>query len=145
MNEKIYIGIDPGTHTGMAMWYKKAKTLEILTTDFWGCIDKIDMLRKLGIDIECIIEDPGLNKGMHWHKHNHKGSFALANDIAQKVGGNKREARLLIEYCIKEVIRYVGVKPTSSKWNDGYFKSVTGYEGRSSQHARDAAKLVYGM
>ena len=64
--------------------------------------------------------------------------------MAQNVGMNKKEADLLIKYCKKENIPYKAVKPTKSKVDAKYFKTLTKFQGSTNQHQRDAAMLVYG-
>ncbi len=44
-------------------------------------------------------------------------------------------------------IKYVAQPPRAgaTKWTADTFRRITGYTGRTSNHARDAALLVYGM
>lgn len=136
----IYIGIDPGLHTGWAEWYKEDRKLDnLMTIDFWRCVDRLKMFLKLHTKFHVVIEDPNLNKPLFSKNSTSKGLLR----IAQNVGSNKREASLLIEFMEKENISYTSIKPTTSKWNVGTFKNFTKYKERTSEHSRDAAKLIF--
>jgi len=59
MTKRIYIGIDAGKKTGVAVWDRE-KFISIQTTDFWGAIDIIrennDLLISGGLIV--VVEDP---------------------------------------------------------------------------------------
>lgn len=141
---EFLIGIDPGVKTGFAVWSRTEKGLTISTTDFWGVISYLmEITDKSKFFV--IIEDPNLNPAMHWNQHNAKGSINFGAKIAQNVGANKKEAELLIEWMKREGIHFYRYKPTTKKWTDEEFKRYTGYAGKCSQHARDAAAMVWGL
>lgn len=137
MTDKIYIGIDPGVKTGIAVW--DGKDIVFDTTDFWGVIEEVDLWN---IPVTVVIEDPYQNSPV-WHGRNK--NEAVKSKISERVGMNKREAQLLIEYCERNEIEFRAVKPTTSKWDAKYLKAVTGINKRTNQHVRDAIKLVYGL
>jgi len=138
----VNVGIDPGVNTGIAVGSSQGLSL-LATTNFWGAVDTISMLHvKHGIGLSVYIEDPSQNKPVF-----NRGKVGrVAENIAQKVGSNKREGRLLIEYCQRNGIRVFAVRPTKgtmTKLKSPYFKKLTGYTVRCSQHARDAAMLIF--
>jgi len=158
---KLIIGIDPGVHTGYCVWNKDIKHIsDYATLDFWSAIDKIRaMLDKClsdGTDVTVRIENPGLNKPVYFSNKKGVKGFRASLRVAQNVGGNKRDAELLIAFCRRIEILYKGsvisrltgsfkvevIKPSSKKWTAEMFKAVTGIKTRVSQHVRDAAKLV---
>jgi hypothetical protein len=145
----MYIGIDGGTHTGFAIWVPvERRFIEIETTDFWGALDKI---QALGFNYDkslfaVVVEDPAQIKTVHIkNKTNIQVSEAKKMlKIAQDVGGVKRESRLLISRLESLGYNVIAVKPSQAKNKDATaFNSVTGWTGRTSQHARDAAMLVF--
>lgn len=139
MNKKIYIGIDPGVKTGLAKWDGEKPLYA--TTDFWGAIGAILDETNRNQDVMVIIEDPYQNSPV-WHGRNK--NEAVKSKISERVGMNKREAQLIIEFCKNNGIEYKAVKPTSSKWTAKELKAITGISKRTNQHVRDAIKLVYG-
>ena len=83
-----------------------------------------------------------------YKRHISQKSFAQTLKIAQNIGMNKKESMLLEQFCIKNGLDYTMVKPskkTMTKLNSEQFKKMTGYSGRTSEHGRDAAMLVYGL
>lgn len=139
---RYYLGIDAGLNTGYALWdSQERKFVEMGTSNFWELIKEMDTHRH---NTQFVIEDPNLNKPIFMERHaNSSGREVLK--IAQNVGSNKREASLIIEYCKREKLNHVVVQPTTSKWTADYFKKLSKWQGRTSQHARDAAKLVIGL
>lgn len=137
----IYIGIDPGVETGIAIWYSKDKVLTLFTLSFWEAINLLHKLSEKN-QIKAILEDPNLNKPI-FHK---KGvdNEKKARKVAQNVGSNKRDAQLINEFLKIHNIETIIVKPTTTKWKTTFFRQVTGYKGHASQHAIDAARMVYG-
>lgn len=143
----IYIGIDPGVKTGFAVWDSESRSyVRIDTLDFWGTYDGViyeyypsDALPVI------VIEDPSQNrptfdKGERGARRREK--------ISQNVGANKREGQLLadrFESLGFEVRRVRPAKGTGSKMNAPAFSRLTGFTGRTSQHGRDAAMLVYEL
>lgn len=156
----IYIGIDPGKKTGFAVWNGKARDFEeIETFDFWGAIYRIlDWKRwpERTQDLCVVIEATHLNPSMHaktigiTKAMEHLPESARMSSlmkIAQNVGGNKREAELFVEFAKKHDIMVIEAKPTRksvTKITAEKFKIWTGWDGRTNEHSRDAAMLVFG-
>lgn len=136
----IYIGIDPGVNNGIALWDSGNKTLLIETKDFWKLINTMDLISQRVSRFTVILEDPNQNKPTF-----NRGKNKPVNErISQNVGSNKRTAQLIKEYCEINNIPIELVRPSSAKWDKQTFENITKYKGSTSQHGRDAAKLVFG-
>lgn len=132
MKPKLYIGIDPGVKTGIAIWdTEKQKFQAIKTCGFWEAHEVINSL--IGNSMQLIIEDP------------RKVRFKTDPARAQGAGSVKRDASLWEELCVHLGVSYILLRPnkTLTKWSAEKFKRVTGWKGRTSSHARDAAMLVF--
>ena len=139
---RIYIGIDPGVNTGYALWKDDLLYTETLT--FWSMVGTLRQMPLAYPDHEIIviIENPALNKTTFFRQGT---SRAIMNKISRNVGANCQDALRLIEYAEGLDLEVRQVRPKTEKWNRQTFERVTGHRGRTSQHARDAAKLVYGL
>lgn len=157
MNKKYFVGIDAGRSTGWAIWdATDKKFVELCTLTFWETIKKInDMTYLCEANLDryvIVIENPNLNKPTWGRKILRKGKWIdmptpMHDRVSQNVGMNKRDAQLLIEYCKLHLIDCMEVNPRNSqtKLTANAFKNITGYDGsRCSQHARDAAMMVFG-
>lgn len=136
MKNKIIIGIDPGKQTGLAFAID-GKITELCTVDFWTAYDRVRMWAPECVEIH--IEDtsdlPVIGRP-HTNRHAH-------GKIGRNVGGVCREAELLISGFRRlgyTVIPHRNKK--SSKMDAKTFNRITGWEGRTNQHQRDAAVLV---
>lgn len=146
MKARYHIGIDGGVKTGLAVWDRETKKFDTLeTVDFWQVVDLLVKYCDRFYEREntvVYIEDPSQNKPVFMKKG--ANNRAKIMKVAQNVGGVKRETELLIEGLERMLYTVKRIQPSSSKWDSKTFKSITGYKKRCSQHARDAAKLVYG-
>lgn len=142
----IYVGIDPGQTTGIAVWDGKKIVKD--SCPFFGAIEIIDTWWQFHAPhIQVVIEDPNLNRptfNRYQGKMDTKTILSMQK-IAQNVGMNKRDAQLIIEYCERHFVPYRIVKPTTAKWDAKMLKALTGITDRTNQHVRDAIKLVYGL
>lgn len=153
MDNKIYVGIDPGVKTGWAIYSSsRRKLIDVRTKSFLQVLVAANEI-EVGVheiideDDEVIfcIESPGLNKPTFPRNVNRR----VIERISRNVGANCREAELLIS-CIGEYgFRVIKCRPKRNKLSRGKMKAkefqrLTGYEGRTSQHGRDAALLVWG-
>jgi hypothetical protein len=61
-------------------------------------------------------------------------------------GSVKRDCEIWEEFCENYDIPYTAVPPRKglTKWDAETFNKMTGWQGRTSNHARDAALLVWG-
>ena len=61
-------------------------------------------------------------------------------------GSVRRDCEIWEEFCNHYKIPFDAVPPRKglTKWDADTFAKVTGYKGRTSNHARDAALLVFG-
>ncbi len=142
----IYIGIDPGKHCGIATWNRDTRRLlELDTYEFWSVIAMIEANKHRAFT-RYIIERPSTNKPS-WHK---TGNRFVDDRISQNIGANKLYAELIIEYMERSCVSFEAVPPIrhgfAKQWKKDsvLFKKHTGYVGRTSEHSRDAAGLVYG-
>lgn len=136
-NYDIYVGIDAGTKTGVALYYKNHKSLELYTITIYDAITKVIELSK-SHSIYVIIEDARQRK----YYGDNAGTQAL-----QGVGSIKRDCTIWEETMMSKGIDFIMVHPIKggTKLDVNLFKKITGYSNRCSSHARDAAMLVYGL
>lgn len=130
-------GIDPGTHTGYA-WIHDGEIREVQTSDFWEVYHHLYRYAKRE-DSVIVIEQGGLNSPTFYQASN----LRAQNKTSQRVGQANREAELLAAGLEKAGFQVVRVRPTKSKWDKATCQQITGYSGRTSEHARDALRLAY--
>lgn len=133
----FYIGIDPGTHTGMAVWdSKEGKFLSLETLPIHRAMVEVMNLR-IGREILVVFEDARQRK---WYG---KGD---TNAKLQGAGSVKRDCSIWEEFCKDYGIPFRAIPPVkgATKITPEYFKLISHYKGRTSEHSRDAAMLVIG-
>lgn len=127
------IGIDPGKNTGLAEY---DGSWCVFKTTFWGAVDEV--LFFAPEETAVIVELP---RSKHvWHGKG-QNSKAMAR-TGVNVGSVVREAELLAERFIAFGYTVVTVHP-KGKTTASHVKALTGYEGRTNQHTRDAIMLAW--
>lgn len=130
------IGIDPGTETGFAIWIPAAKSFHMVET--------VSILHAIGLVTETEarygkilvrIENP--------HLRNWFGD--TGREKLQGAGSIKRDFAIWAEFFGRTSIPYEEVAPKNlkTKVKPEYFRKLTGWKGRTSSHARDAAMMVF--
>lgn len=131
----LIIGIDPGVKTGLAVWDAEKGALTHVRTE--SIVSAMAFCRwRIQTDrVEIWFEDA---RKRTWFGG--KGREAL-----QGAGSIKRDCSIWEEFCTFHDIPFQAIAPKKggTKWSAGLFKRVTGWPERTSEHARDAAMLVY--
>ena len=146
MNRPLYIGIDPDVDkSGFVIWDKEKKAL--LDVDSATLPEMMTRLLRMKGRIALVIVEAGyLNKG---NRHTFKGqTVAAAAKTGENVGRNHQRGMDIVEILEWMKIPYRLQKPiTPNKWKDdaAYFKTITGWHGKTNPEKRDAAMLVYGI
>lgn len=142
--QKIYIGIDPDVEkSGVAIWYKQQKKLELYNKTFFRLFDLLKFLQSQNFDIFMVIEAGWLNKS-NWHAIKDK-SHGFNSKIGERVGANFETGKKIVEMAKYLDIKHSLIKPKSKKTDSETFNKITGYKLRTNQEQRDAAMLVFGM
>ena len=131
------LGIDPGTHTGMAIRNSVTGNIEKLwTSNFWEAYHYAlnNALCWRGV----VIEVPD-NKNVF---HKPAGGLKQVQRTAVNVGSVLREAELLARGLEEAKIPVQRVNPRG-KIDADKFNSMTGWKGKSNPHTRDAGMLTY--
>lgn len=142
----ICIGIDPGTHTGVAVWdSREGKFLSLETLPIHRALEKVKemshpfwhMDRLYHDDIQVVFEDA---RQRTW--------FGKGDTYAklQGAGSVKRDCSIWEDFCKDYGIPWWAKPPVkgATKVSAEYFKMISHYTGRTSEHSRDAAMLVIG-
>ena len=135
----ICIGIDPGTHTGVAVWdTREGKFLSLETLPIHRALAKVQVIAEWDKkNLQVVFEDA---RQRTWFG---KGD---TNAKAQGAGSVKRDCSIWEDFCKDYGIPYWAKPPVkgATKVSAEYFKMVSHYQGRTSEHSRDAAMLVIG-
>lgn len=138
----IWIGIDPGEHTGIAVWNSGRHCFEdIATLKIHEALDWVrDYWRVHHPNLKVVFEDARLRK---WFKQ--ETSTSEYRGKLMGAGAAKRDAAIWEEFLTDYGIPFEARKPQpgGTKWNKEYWERVTGWTKRTSEHARDAALLVF--
>lgn len=118
---------------------------ELSTLSFFAMIEKINHCAESANvtngSIVVYIEAGWLNAKKNYHGAK---NTATAARIGANVGENHAIGKLLEEAMKFYAIPYQLIKPTTSKWDSGLFKQITGLTERTNQEERDALKLIWG-
>lgn len=132
----IWVGIDPGTHTGVAVWDSvEGRFLTLKTLPIHRAMDLVREIRDGGDKLAVVFEDARLRK---WYGAN-------AREKVQGAGSVKRDCAIWEDFLTDNDVQFLTMKPgrTATKVTPAWFRKLTGWEGRSSEHSRDAAMLVF--
>lgn len=147
MKTEIYIGIDPGVNFGFAVWSAKENAFsEIESLDFYDGIKKALLyaseLKGFGVAVKVRFEDARLRK---WFTDGNGGKEAKGK--AMGAGAVKVLCSIIENELKKAGIEFDAVPPKNNrtKLDAKTFKKITGWQGRTNEHSRDAAMLVFGL
>lgn len=144
----IYIGIDPGEDTGFAVWDSLTKSfLVVATLPIWRAMEEVNrwnyacLLAEVPVAFRVIFEDA---RKRTWFKP--ETSESEYRGKLMGAGAAKRDSKIWEEFLTAKKIPFTAQGPQAgwTKWNKDYWYNITGYKGRTSEHARDAALLVFG-
>lgn len=136
---KIMIGIDTGVNTGFAVAADRGNGGELEQVESLSITQAMlkvqHQVQTWGIQNVCLyIEDA---RQRTW--------FTGGREKAQGVGSVKRDAQIWEDWCKEQGFKFLMIHPaanaTKKKATD--FKRMTGWVGRTNEHARDAAMLVF--
>lgn len=128
------IGIDPGANTGFAILDVKTRQLSSLcTTNAPVAQSHIEGFAANGRAVLIVVEDARLRSG-------------LPNKYAAKLAAViKNNCKLWEQWLTLKGFQFVMQAPRrgGTKLTADYFKLVTGYQGRTSEHSRDAGMIAF--
>lgn len=145
----IYVGIDPGVNTGVAIWdtkkqrfksidtYNIIEALHTLSLEFAGGVVRDGIAVFNEASVHFIIEDA----------RKRKGDAGLTDEKKQGAGSVKRDSKIWQEFCEYYNIPYTLAAPNGKLNKIAHDRKMwemqTGYKSRTSEHARCAAMLVW--
>ena len=143
----IYIGIDTGVHTGIAIWDSAKQSFEsIASMSIHRAMEEVKRWKELaesqGTRIVVRVEDP---RQRTWF-----GTEKMGREMERKrlqgVGSVKRDASIWDDYLKDLDVEYEMVAPKRNvtKMTQSYFRTISGWAKQTNEHSRDAAMLVLG-
>lgn len=137
----IVVGIDPGIHTGLAVWDTSTRQfLEIRTVGIVAAMEYLSEIRQdRGIGL-LVFEDARQRTWIPREK-----DIRQVKGRAMGAGSVKRDCSIWEEWCKAKGIQFIATRPKTglTKLTDAYFRGLTGYDRRTNDHGRDAAMLVF--
>lgn len=126
------IGIDCGVSTGFAL-SENGKLQRVESMTITQAMQEVLTLKHP--DLIVYIEDA---RKRTW--------FTGGKEKAQGAGSIKRDCGIWEQFCKEQEIQFVLVHPkaNNTKLKAEVFKRITGWTGRTNEHARDAAMLIMG-
>ena len=132
----IILGIDPGAHTGIAI-FNRGALYTLVTIAPHQIADYIAN----ALPSRVIFEDSRLTSFMF----NQVKSRPAALKMARNVGEIDAWCRVITSVCADLAIPAHGISPKDKgkKLNAAQFAALTGWSGKSNSHCRDAAMVAY--
>lgn len=135
----VLVGIDTGKHTGFAVWDTEKRQLDFVDTiPIHEALLRIWSQRHANVEV--YFEDARQRK---WY-----GTRTAKEDRnkLQGAGSVKRDSTIWEDALNDWGIPFHAVAPkhNTTKMTPEFFRALTGWKGRTSEHSRDAAMLVFG-
>lgn len=157
MNYDTYIGLDLGTRTGLCIWQRdkhqrNGGRIKVLRTiHAWQVFEQVFERMMQYKDLDAMVHDGDRSKYHALIVFEDARKMKLPRHLthggrAQGAGAVKWFCGQFEAFCEYNGFPYLAVKPNPklTKLSKEKFYQLTGYEHRTSNHARDAAMLVFG-
>lgn len=139
-----WAGIDPGEHTGVAM-YDGSQLVEVTTVQIHRALQMVasfvEVAQANGIPVKVVFEDARKRRWLPSEKNasEYRGRLMGAGSV-------KRDCTIWEDFLKDLGVDFIAQAPRAgmTKLSPEAFVRLTGWKGRTSNHARDAAMLVYG-
>lgn len=139
----IWIGIDTGVHTGLAIWDSQGRRfLSIELLKIHRAMDVVEALAKANPGaVRARVEDARQRK---WIPN--MGSIRNEIGRAKGAGSVERDCSIWEDFLadINVPCEMVAPKNNVTKLRQEAFSNLTGWTQRTNEHERDAAMLVFG-
>ena len=137
----VKIGIDTGVHTGFALSVdgKLARVESLKIHKAMEIVSKWAALHQTGdCSLLVRVEDARLRKWIPKIK---------GKEVFQGVGSVKRDAGIWEDFLRDLGVPFEMVAPKNNitKLPADRFKNLTGWQGRTNEHSRDGAMVVFGL
>lgn len=142
--QTLFIGIDPGTRTGFASWDSQAQCfLAMDTLSIHKAMQRVEYAWHACHLRMVVFEDARLRK---WFGHADLRVARSGAGVREGVGSVKRDCAIWADFLGDLKVPHLAVKPQAgqTKLTAEQFERLTKWTGRTSDHARDAAMLVFG-
>lgn len=143
----LHIGIDTGTHTGIAVWDSRGQCFRsIECVAIHKAMETVAQYKAIadqeGARLYVRVEDP---RQRTWF-NTERMSREEERKRLQGVGSVKRDASIWEDYLTDLGVWFEMVAPKNSltKLSQEAFANITKWKGRTNEHKRDAAMLVFG-
>lgn len=139
MKQKPYLmGIDPDIqYCGYAIYNKETETLfDYGVKDFWALLDCIKNYKDEAV---IVVEGGWLLRKKNWHTSGNQG---VGERVAYDVGRNHCIGQLIVQFCERNGIECIVVKP-KGKIDKKLFTKFTNIKDKVNQDVMDAVMLVY--
>jgi hypothetical protein len=143
----VLIGIDPGTDTGIAIYDRKTRLfIRLSTVKIHNALFAVKEFVENNHDLKVVVfvENPKTYRRF--------GNVSPKVQLAKAGGGGsiKRDFVIWQDFLTSLKVEFYGISLLKSeggcekKMEEPLFKQITGYQKQTSEHARDAAMLVFG-
>ncbi len=137
----IWVGIDCGVHTGYAVWDSDLRAfVEVRTVAMHTALFAVRELI-MHDDVSVVVEDA---RQRRWIPDTHDIRREMGR--RQGAGSVKRDAKIWEDFLSEAKVPFQMVAPAkgATKWTADAFRNLTGWDGSTTEHSRDAAMLVFG-
>lgn len=139
-----WAGIDPGKHTGVAM-YDGVQLVEVATVPVHRALQMVasfvEVAQANGIPVRVVFEDARKRRWLPKERNvsEYRGRLMGAGSV-------ERDCTIWEDFLKDLGVDFIAQAPRAgmTKLSPESFARLTGWKGRTSNHARDAAMLVYG-
>lgn len=141
----IVIGVDPGTHTGVAVWHAgEAKFLSVEALPVHRALEFVRQRILSDRLTPVIFEDARLRT---WFGSRDANVAKFGAGVREGAGAAKRDAAIWEAFLEDMGCPYLARKPSSgsTKWNADQFRRLTRWDHKTNEHGRDAGVLVFGL
>jgi hypothetical protein len=134
---RVVIGIDPGVNTGFAV----SESGKLLRVECMTAVEAEDCV------MQCVILCGEANVFVRFEDARMRQWFGTkGKEALQGAGSIKRDCSRWEEFLMHHNIPHARIAPKANrtKLTADQFKAITKWQGRTNEHGRDAAMLVFG-
>jgi hypothetical protein len=131
------IGIDVGVNTGISIWDTEQKRLTMCESGMvHQALSLVEFMFRKDSDLYVRVEDARKRKWIPKDR---------GREVLQGAGSVKRDSKIWEDFLTDLKIPHEMVAPKNNrtKMKADYFSKVTGYTGKTNEHARDSAMLCF--